>query len=313
MMTTAGFAPFDAGPFEVEARSIELRDAARNRVFPCDLWRPATHEPAPLVLYSHASMQHRRIATFLTTHLASHGYIVAALDHSEVVAPELGRREGESDAERAARLNALIASRVPDVRFLLDSILAAGDPAIDPSRIGIVGHSFGGWTALEAAASDARFSAVVAHAPGGASNPRPGILPLKLTFAWQAPALFLVAENDASLPLDGMEETFGKTTSPKLMVILRRADHMHFVDEVARLHEGFRTMPVPPMLASMQQEMRPMAELTSQEQAHLFVRGLTLAHLDAHLRDRDAAREFLASDLTAELALHGVEARVRRA
>jgi hypothetical protein len=35
----------------------------------------------------------------------------------------------------------------------------------------------------------------------------------------------------------------------------------------------------------MQKEMRPITELSSGEQAHLWVRGLTLAHMDAFLRD----------------------------
>jgi predicted dienelactone hydrolase len=77
----------------------------------------------PLIIFSHSSGGHRRSATFLCVHLASHGYVVAALDHSEVVATELARRDGESGAERAARIDAVIANRVPDVRFLLDHLL----------------------------------------------------------------------------------------------------------------------------------------------------------------------------------------------
>lgn len=38
----------------------------------------------PLIVFSHYSGGHRRSATFLCTHLASHGYVVAVLDHSEV-------------------------------------------------------------------------------------------------------------------------------------------------------------------------------------------------------------------------------------
>jgi predicted dienelactone hydrolase len=258
-------------------------------------------------------MQHRRSATFLCTHLASHGYVVAALDHSEVIAPELARREGETDAERAARWDALIGSRVPDARFLVDFLLAGAEFPIDAGRIGIVGHSFGGWTALETAGADARIRAVVALAPGGASNPKPGILPLKLNLEWSIPTMFLVAENDVSLPLAGMHEIFERTIAAKLMVILRRADHLHFMDDVAQLHETFRTMPAPEPLASMQKEMRPMAELCSAEQAHLFTRGLTLAHLDAILRKNEDARRLLAGDIAAELAAKGVGAMVRRA
>ena len=53
-------------------------------------------------------------------------------------------------------------------------------------------------------------------------------------------------------------------------------------------------------------ELRPIAELCSGEQAHLFVRGLTL--MDAILRQQDEAQQFLAGDLEAELAACGVDA-----
>src|SRR5205085_6798151 len=118
--------------------------------------RDATAQPGtyPLIIYSHPSGGNRRAATFLCTHLSSHGYVVAALDHSEVVAAELARKGVESDEQRAARQQAWIANRVPDIRFLLDHLLDGAtldsDTNVDPTRIGIVGHSFGGWTALAA-------------------------------------------------------------------------------------------------------------------------------------------------------------------
>ena len=54
--------------------------------------------------------------------------------------------------------------------------------------------------------------------------------------------------------------------------------------------------------------MRPISELSSGEQAHLFVRGLTLAHLDATLQRLDDANRFLDERALAELALRGVDA-----
>src|SRR5262249_38259423 len=76
---------------------------------------------------------------------------------------------------------AVIASRVPDARFLIDCVLGdSGGLSLDAARIGIVGHSFGGWTALAIPDDEPRIRAVVALAPGGASRPRPGILPGKL-------------------------------------------------------------------------------------------------------------------------------------
>ena len=52
--------------------------------------------------------------------------------------------------------------------------------------------------------------------------------------------------------------------------------------------------------------MRPIAELCSGEDAHLFVRGLTLWHLDSALREHAAARGLSAGDMEAQLAARGV-------
>jgi dienelactone hydrolase len=272
--------------------------------------KPGTY---PLIIFSHASGGHRRAATFLSTHLSSHGYVVAALDHSEVVAPELIRREGETDEQKSARVESVIANRVPDVRFLIDHLLSSvaldSDTKFDPARIGIVGHSLGGWTALATTAVESRIRAAVVLAPGGSSKAKPGIIRAKLTFDWgrDVPTLYLVAENDVSLPLSGMYELFERTTVTKQMVILRRADHLHFMDHVEEVHETVRNMQWTGELAWLQKEMRPIAELCSGEQAHLFVRGLALCHLDATLRKQEAAQRFLAGDIEAELATWGVE------
>jgi predicted dienelactone hydrolase len=281
--------PFAAGPFAVAARTFELRDEARGRVFPCEVWEPeAAGQGRPLIVYSHPSSFHRRAATFLCTHLASHGYAVAAMDHSEVVAPELRRSQPETPEQRAARADAMIASRVPDIRLLLRAFPEA-------SPVGIVGHSFGGWTALAAPDAEPRIDAVVALAPGGSSQRKPGILPLTLAFQWgrAVPTLLLAAENDCALPLSGMHEIFGRIPATKRMAILRRADHSHFMDNIAELHESFRTAPMPPELAEMQKAMLPMAELCSEAEAHRFTRGLALAHFDAFLRLRPEAHRFL--------------------
>jgi dienelactone hydrolase len=342
--------PFARGRFPVGVRTIEALDSVRNRRFKCEIWYPATVQHAgqdlafetqdvfstpnrneqrrqaavrnadaepgnyPLVVFSHASGFHRRGATFLCTHVASHGYVVAALDHSEVVAPELSPKQNETDAQKAARWDEAIASRVPDVRFLLDQLLDGPLPndgiAIDIDAIGIVGHSFGGWTALAVPEVDARIRVVVALAPAGSSKPRPGILPVKLTFEWgrDIPTLYLVAENDVALPLRGMYELFERTQSKKQMVVLRRADHAHFMDNVEHEHETIRALPLPPELAYLKNETRPIGELCSGESANLFVRGLTVCHLDAFLKRKWPAEDLLASTIQSELSKRSIDA-----
>jgi dienelactone hydrolase len=355
MTTERRYDPFVRGTFPVGVRTVHAHDTARERLFPCEIWYPATARHAgedvapptqdsftvesrgqrraqqavrdaaaqpgtyPLVLYSHPSAGHRRAATFLCTHLASHGYVVAALDHSELLAPELAPREGETAEERRARGQGWIANRVPDVRFLLDHLLDGGGTAdpqtrLDHTRIGIVGHSFGGWTALAVPADDPRISAVVALAPAGSSRPRPGVLPVTLTFAWgrDVPTLYLAADQDVPVPLASVVELFERTPATKRMLILHRADHQHFMDDVEGEHEAVRAMTFTGDLAWMTAEMRPITELCSGASANLFVRGLALSHLDTTLRSHEDAQRFLAGDVDSELLARGVEATSRQ-
>jgi hypothetical protein len=158
------------------------------------------------------------------------------------------------------------------------------------------------WATVRAAPdAEPRIRAVVALAPGGASNPRPGILPLKLSFGWKrdVPTLLLAAENDATLPLAGMYEIYEQIPATKRMVVLRRADHAHFMDNVERKHESFRTALLPLVLKAIQREMLPSADLTSGEKTHFFTRGLTTCHMDTFLRARPEARRVLAGDVEA--------------
>jgi dienelactone hydrolase len=311
-----GYGPFPPGRHAITTFSFVGADPGRRREFPIEVRHPARPEgPLPLILFSHAAAQGRKSASYLTSHLASHGYAVAAMDHSELVAPELARPATETDAERARRWRAVIDARVPDLRFLLDRLLGGGSPVeLDARRIGAAGHSFGGWSVLAAAEADPRIRAVAAMAPAGAANPRPGILPATLAFAGErgVPTLYLAAENDTSTPLAGIVELFGRTRAAKRLIVLRRADHLHFRDDAGEWHERFRTLPAPPELAELQKEMRPVGELQTGEQAHEFARGLVLAHFDAVLREMTDAERFLEGDPGTELASRGIDAFVHR-
>jgi hypothetical protein len=111
-------------------------------------------------------------------------------------------------------------------------------------------------------------------------------------------------------PLDGMRELFERTPATRQMVVLRRADHAHFLDYAEQEHEAARTMEWPGELSWIPKEMRPVAELCPGAEARLFVRGLALCHFDAHLKGLEEARRLLAGDLEAELAARGVGAFV---
>ena len=291
------FDPSARGRFSVAARSGVVVDEARDgRELPFEVWYPVGGDgPHPLVLYSHASGGGRRQSSFLCEHLATHGYVVAAADHVGNTAADFAASAARAaagvqstPAERDAHLRRIIGDRVPDLRFLLDELLAgaAGAVPIDEQRVGLVGWSFGGWAALATLEVDDRFRALVALAPAGNSKPLPGIIPATLTFRWkrEVPTLILAAERDRFTPLAGIDELFERTPSRKRMFILRGADHGHFADDIDEPGG------------------------CSAEAAHLFTRALALAHFNAVLRDDDAARKFLADDPIAALRVRGVDA-----
>ncbi len=323
----SAYDPFERGSFPVGERTVVAEDERRERSFPCEMWYPATANRRdagacpgayPLILFSHHSGGNRMASSYLCRHLAGHGYVVAALDHSEISARDLARAEGETPERKSARMASWIESRVPDLRFLLDVVLEGSiwnaEARVDPAAVGAIGHSFGGWTVLAATELEPRIRAVVALAPAGSSKPRPGILPAQLDFAWgrDVPTLYVVAENDVSLPLAGMRELFERTPAAKRMAILSRTDHLHFVDDVERHHEAVRSMELPPELAWLREEMRPISELLSGEEAHLAVRALALAHVDATLKKRDDAARFLDDDMEKALAARGVRCTIVR-
>jgi predicted dienelactone hydrolase len=289
-------------------------------------WQEAVRDAAsrpgtfPLVIFSHGFGAHRRQSTFLCTHLASHGYVVAAMDHTgntvfETMQMIMTKQMGGPPPEIDEFLPDMIVARPADASFVIDRLVAGaaeGVAAVDAARIGMAGHSFGGWTTLMTVARDPRVRAALPLAPAGGWSPLPSeMLGKALDFAWKrdVPTLYLVADRDTLLPLRGMRELLGRTPGSKSMVVLENADHMHFCDQIELVHELLRTMP-PPVFDSLVGDIRPIEELCTPEPAYDFTRGLGLAHMDAHVRGIEAATRFLAGDVAATLAARNIRAIV---
>ena len=125
----------------------------------------------PLVVLSPGFTNSRGTLTALAEDLASYGYVVAGIDHTyesyatafpdgrvtTCLARE-ARRRGSGSQEQVA------AGRAADVSFVLGELTGAhpawpGAGLINPSRMGMAGHSAGGAAAIAAMLADSRIRA----------------------------------------------------------------------------------------------------------------------------------------------------------
>ncbi|MBW2315225.1 MAG: dienelactone hydrolase family protein [Deltaproteobacteria bacterium] len=280
----------------------------------------------PVVAFSHGFAGHRCQSTFLCTHLASHGYVVVAPDHvgnttMDVMMEAMkmfqsGGAPPEPE-EMVGRVHEIADLRPCDLSHALDRALDGSLPIgdVDPERVAVSGHSFGGWTSLMVAGRDPRVRAAVPLAPAGGATDLP-VNPFeeRMDLDWPraVPTLYVVADRDSLLPLRGMEELYAKTREPRSMVVLGNTDHQHFCDNAEQIHELFRAMQIPGPWGGLDlaARMAPFTELTPADEAALAIRGLTLAHLDAQLGERADAAAWLAQAEGA-LADRGIQSQAR--
>lgn len=101
----------------------------------------------PLVVVSHGYVGSRYLMTYLTENLASKGYVVVAIDHTE------------STFSDAGGFQSTLLNRAKDILFVVDEFAKAGAPdtphflsgIVDGDNTSVIGYSMGGYGALNAA------------------------------------------------------------------------------------------------------------------------------------------------------------------
>lgn len=130
----------------------------------------------PVVIFLTGNGASRAFYTSFITALASHGYVVLAIDHPyEAMITQLAdgqivttiEKHLSDDPDLLKFMKARLDVRVADVAFVLNQIESVRGysvsflSSLDQNRIVVIGHSLGGATAAVAMASDSRIKAAV--------------------------------------------------------------------------------------------------------------------------------------------------------
>lgn len=151
--------PAETGQFGVVQRSLMLQDSQRDRSYPVDLYLPdnlnAIPGPIPVMVLSHGYGDTRTNpdAVLAARTLAENGFVVAVPEH-------IGSNKAyQDDLVRGLTHESFdvmdFVNRPLDIRFLLDTLEQLNGTEfqgrLQLDRVGLIGHSFGGYTALATA------------------------------------------------------------------------------------------------------------------------------------------------------------------
>ena len=154
------------GSFSFRKQILTLRDQNRNRIFPVELYIPQTQIRAsrlPLVVISHGLGSDRNTFAYLAEHLASYGFAVAVPEHP-----------GSNSSQINALFNGFASDVTPprelidrplDIKYLLDYLTEEYGEQIDVNRVGLLGQSFGAYTALALAGAELNFTQLEQDCP----------------------------------------------------------------------------------------------------------------------------------------------------
>lgn len=336
--------PVARGPHPVGVRTETWEDADSGLSFVVEIYYPATDESAgqdlreatqdtfenqwepgnwlrqaavrdaapmpgsfPLIINMHGWAGFRVEFTYLSTHLASHGYLVVSPDIPGSTAGDVAAFFSDPDIvgkpeTLAPHARAIRETRCVAVPYLVTTGLERL-PVLD-EKVGFTGPSFGGWTALIAPRLDPRIKATIAQCPAGGNVYH---LPAKQDLGpidHGVPTLMLVGSRDSMLPLFGQFEIYHDLRpKSRRMVILLGGDHVHFGDDIEASHEWFRNFMT--QVAEVWPDsdwdisarlVRPFSELAPAAPSRDLWRALVLGHFDAVLRELPAARNLMTAD-----------------
>lgn len=256
----------------------------------------------PVVLFSPAVGFPARTGTSMAEDLAGRGYVVVSVEDTHGALPGTVLPDGRvewydlrnlTDIRAAVRTSS--EARAGDIRFVLDELTAMADgghrtlptglaAAMDPGRVGMVGHSLGGTMAV---VGDARIRAGI-DLDG---YPPPSYLAPGLVADPQRPLLFLFADTpDPEARRKSIDQLLAGRTGWTRRLALAGAGHWSFCD----IAFAPRVITESPLLTRVFGTIGP-------ERAHLVTRTYVAAMFDRFLRGLPAP-ELDAPDLFPEVS-----------
>ncbi len=164
------FDPTQLGSASVQVLNLNLIDWERRREIPVDIyWSTQASSAKPLIVFSHGLGSVRTDMRYLAEHLASHGYVVAALEHPG---------SNEAHVKQALQLKAPLLeaqeflNRPKDISFILDRLETLNQAPgflqgkLAPERVMVIGYSLGGTTALSIAGAQMQLDQLKQRCPG---------------------------------------------------------------------------------------------------------------------------------------------------
>ncbi len=157
--------PTTKGSLSLQRRSWVLSDSQRGRFIPIDIyWGSADGQgvpvdDAPLVVISHGFAADRRFLSYLAEHLATHGAVVVAIEHPKSNIDWVASIATGHNPESLLPASEFI-DRPKDVSFVLDRLEVINQRSprlrgrLNTSKVTIIGHSLGGYTAFALAGGE---------------------------------------------------------------------------------------------------------------------------------------------------------------
>ncbi len=136
-----------SGSYPVKLQTEILKDASRQRQFTVDFYVPqGVLKPAPAIVLSHGLGSDRQHFAAISKHLASHGFVAVTVEHPGSNTQKL-QKLFKGLSKEVFDVSEFI-DRPKDVSYILDDLERRFAGVVNVQQAGVIGHSFGGYTAL---------------------------------------------------------------------------------------------------------------------------------------------------------------------